>query len=195
MSLLVLAAVLLVASCGSKTPSPAASTPDWATSVCTALNAWTTSIGSAVDSVRPGSISITSLQSVADDVKSANQNLAYALKNVGEPNTSAGGQAKGSLDRFLRQATTEQDKISTAVNEAWGSIPLPDAIPTAAPVVLGSLKALGTAVSTTFGQLETLDAPGELSRAFKHASACHAENQANDPRGAPADRPRQAANR
>jgi hypothetical protein len=169
-----LAAVVLLAGCGSKATASRTSSADWAESVCTALTTWKTSIDSAAESLRAGTISITALQSASDQVNSANRNLAGTLANVGKPNTSAAGPAKQSLDRFVAQITTEQDRISTAVNEAWSSVPLPNAITTASPVVLGSLEALGTEVSETFNRLQTLDAPGELSSAFNQAGSCQA---------------------
>jgi hypothetical protein len=163
--MLVLAAVLLVAGCGGKSTNSPTSTADWTGSVCSALTAWKTSIRSTLDSLRAETISITSLQSASDEVKSANQTLADALKNAGEPNTRAGRKTNEALDKLLTQITTEQDRIDTAVNEAWSSIPLPTAIPTATPVVLGSFKALESAAPTTFEQLPS---------AFNRARACHA---------------------
>ena len=160
-SLSVLAAALLVAGCGGKSSTSTVSTADWAGSVCTALTTWKTSIDSTLRTLRSDPISITSLQTASDQVGSANKTLADTLEQAGKPDTSAGEKAMASLGRFQTQITAEQDKISTAVEEAFSAIPLPDAIPTAVPVVLGSFKALGTALRG-------------LSGAFDRAGACRA---------------------
>ena len=164
-----LAAALLFAGCGSKgTTTSTASTADWAGSVCTAITTWKASVNSAVDSVKSGSISKSSLQDAADQVKSADQTFADSIKNLDKPNTKAGSQAKQSLDQLSTDITTEQQKISTAIEGVTSVV----GIVTAAPVVLDSLKTMATDVSTTFKQLQTLDTSGELSSAFDQASAC-----------------------
>ncbi len=164
-----LVAALLVAGCGSKsTTTSTESTTDWAGSLCTAITTWKTSITSAVDSVKSGSVSKSSLQKAADQVKSANQTFADTVKGLGKPDTKAGAQAKDSLDQLSTNITTEQDKISTEIDGATSVV----GIITAAPVILDSLKTMGTDVTDTFKHLQTLDASGELSSAFDQASSC-----------------------
>ena len=164
-----LAAAVLFAGCGSKgTTTSTTSTADWAGSVCTAITTWKTSINSAVDSVQSGTISKSSLQDAAAQVKSADQTFADTVKNLSKPNTKAGAQAKQSLDQLSNDINTEQQKISSAID----GVTSVSGIIAAAPVVLGSLKTMATNVSTTFKQLQTLDTSGELSRAFDQASAC-----------------------
>jgi hypothetical protein len=164
-----LASALLFAGCGSKgTTTSTTSTADWAGSVCTAITTWKTSVNSAVDSVKSGTISKSSLQDAADQVKSADQTFADTVKGLGKPNTRAGSQAKQSLDQLSTDITTEQQKISTAID----GVTSVTGLLAAAPTVLDSLKTMATEVSTTFKQLQTLDASGELSSAFDQASAC-----------------------
>jgi hypothetical protein len=164
-----LAAGLLFVGCGSKgTTTSTTSAVDWAGSVCTAITTWKTSVNSAVESVTSGTISKSSLQDAADQVKSADQTFSDTVKNLGKPNTKAGAQAKQSLDQLSTDISTEQQKISTAIGGATGV----SAMVAAAPGVIGSLKTMATDVSTTFKQLQTLDASGELSSAFDQASAC-----------------------
>jgi len=166
-----LATALLCAGCGSKgTTTSTESTSDWAGNLCTAITTWKTSVNSAVDSVTSGGISKSSLQDAAAQVKAADQTLADTLKNLGKPDTKAGAQAKQSLDQLSTEISTEQQKISAAI----GGVTSVTGIVAAAPVVLDSLKTMGTDVSTTFKQLQSLDASGELSSAFDQASACQA---------------------
>jgi hypothetical protein len=164
-----LAAGLLFAGCGSKsTTTSTQSTADWAGSVCTAITTWKTSVNSAVTSVKNGNLSKSSIQDAADQVKSADQAFADTLKGLGKPNTKAGAQAKQSLDQLSTDISTEQQKISTAISGATSV----SGIVAAAPVVLDALKSMATDVSTTFKQLQTLDASGELSSGFSQATAC-----------------------
>jgi hypothetical protein len=166
-----LAAALLFAGCGSKgTTTSTESTADWAGNLCTAITTWKTSVNSAVDSVKSGGISKSSLQDSADQVKAADQTFADTLKNLGKPNTKAGAQAKQSLDQLSTDISTEQQKISAAIS----GVASVTGIVAAAPVVLASLETMSTDVSTTFKQLQSLDASGELSSAFDQASECQA---------------------
>ena len=169
-STLALAAVVLAAAgCGGKSATTTTtSTADWANGLCTAITTWKTSVDSAVGSVNGSNISKTSLQQAADRVKSANQAFADTIKGLGKPNTKAGAQAKQSLDQLSANVSSEQEKISSAVKGATSV----SGVIQAAPVVLGSLQTMASDVSTTVKQLQGLDAAGELSSAFKQASAC-----------------------
>jgi hypothetical protein len=162
------AALLLLTGCGSKSSSSSSATVDWANNLCTAITTWKTSVDSAVNSVNSGNVSKSSIQKAADQVKSSTQTFVDSIKNLGKPDTKAGAQAKTALDQLSTQISTERDKIDTATS----GITSVSGIIAAAPTVLGSLKTMRTDVSTTYKQLQTLDASGELSKAFKQASAC-----------------------
>jgi hypothetical protein len=163
---------LLLAGCGSKgtTTSTAstASTADWADGVCSAITTWKSSVTSAVDSAQSGTLSKDSLRKAADQVDSATKTFTDTVKGLGKPNTKAGAQAKQLLDDLSAQIDTERKKIDDAIGGATSV----SAILSAAPVVLGSLQAMGTDVTNTFKQLRALDASGELSTAFDESSAC-----------------------
>ena len=160
---------LLLAGCGSKgTTTSTASTADWADGVCSATTTWKSSVTSAVDSAQSGTLSKDSLQKAADQVDSATKTFTDTVKGLGKPNTGAGAQAKQLLDELSTQIDTERKKIDDAIGGATSV----SAILSAAPVVLGSLEAMGTDVTNTFKQLRALDASGELSKAFDQSSAC-----------------------
>ena len=164
-----LAAAFLAAGCGSKgSTTSTSSAVDWASGLCGAITTWRTSVTSAVDSVTSGSVSKASLQSAASKVKSANQAFADSLKNLGQPGTDSGAKAKDALDKLSTEIGNERDKINSAIS---GVTTLTGVI-AAAPIVLDSLKAMRTDVSTTFTELQAIDASGELSDAFKQASSC-----------------------
>jgi hypothetical protein len=162
------AALVLLAGCGGKSSPSGSATVDWANSLCSAITAWRTSVESAVNSVNSGNVSKSTLQKAADQVKSATQSFVGSVENLGKPETKAGAQAKTALDQLSTEISTERDKINTATS----GITSLSGIIAAAPTVLNSLKTMRTDVSTTYKQLQTLDASGELSNAFKQASAC-----------------------
>jgi hypothetical protein len=162
------AAVVLFTGCGSKSNSSTSATVDWANNLCTAITTWKTSVDSAVKSVNGGNVSKSSLRNAADEVESATETFVDSVKKLGKPKTTAGTQAKTALDQFSTQISNERDKI----NAATSGVTSVSGIIAAAPTVLESLKTMRTDVSTTYKQLQTLDASGELSKAFKQANAC-----------------------
>ena len=163
-----LAALVLLSGCGSKSNSSTSATVDWASNLCTAITTWKTSVDSAVNSVSSSNVSRSSLQKAADQVESATETFVDSLKKLGKPQTTAGAQAKTTLDQLSTQISSERDKIKTATSGVTSI----SGIIAAAPTVLESLKTMRTDVSTTYKQLQTLDASGELSKAFKQANAC-----------------------
>jgi hypothetical protein len=164
---LVLAAVLLVAGCGSKKSAP--QTPaDWANGVCNAGNTWVTSMKSSVNSVTSGSISKSSIQGAADDIKSATDTLESDLKALGKPNTTSGQQARDSLDQLSSELQTDVDSIKSAVN----SISSLSSATSAASTTKATLTKMKDQVSSTVTELKQLDVGGELQTAFKQSSAC-----------------------
>jgi hypothetical protein len=161
--------VLLLAGCGSKgTTTSTTSTVDWAGGVCSAVTTWQSSVSSAIDSVTNGNISKSSIQQAAHEVDSATKTFTDTVKGLGKPNTKAGAQAQQSLDQLSSEIAQERQKIDDAIGKATTL----SEIVTQAPVILDSLRAMRSDVSTTFKQLQTLDASGELASAFKQSSAC-----------------------
>jgi hypothetical protein len=172
----VLAAVLLAAGCGkSSTTTSTTSTTDWANSLCTAITTWKASVTSAVDSVKSGNISKSSLQTAAKQVETSTQTFADTVKGLGKPDTQAGDQAKKSLDQLSTQIDDGLKQIDDAVSGATSV----SGIISAAPVVLNTLKSMGSDVTTTYNQLQSLDASGELTDAFNQASACKTLNKSS----------------
>ena len=157
---------LLAAGCGSSKKPPSAA--DWANGVCTAMNTWTSAIKSSTDSLTSGGLSKDSLQSTADDIKSATESLESDLKDLGKPNTSAGQQAKDSVDQLSSDLKTDTDSIKAAVDGASGVRGIAAAVTT----ISTTLVTMGKQLVSTFNGLEQLDAKGELQTAFQQSSAC-----------------------
>ena len=164
---LVLVLVVLAAGCGSKSSQPT-STADWADGVCSAFTTWKSSITSSADSLKGGDLSQDSLQSTADDMKSATETLESDLKDLGKPDTQAGQQAKDSLDQLSSDLKTDTDSIQTAVDGVSDLSGVASAIAT----VSTTFATMQSQVISTFNSLEQLDAQGELQSAFEQSSAC-----------------------
>jgi hypothetical protein len=159
--------VALAAGCGSEKPK---TTTDWANGVCTAITTWRDATKSAADSVASGGISKDTLQSAADDAKSATETLESDLKDLGKPNTPAGQQAKDSVDQLTSELKTDANTIKAAVDAVSGV----SGVVTATTTVSTTLVTAGNQISTTFKGLQQLsaDTKGELQTAFQQSSAC-----------------------
>ena len=129
---------------------------------------WQAAITSAVGSVKSDPTK-AGLQTAAGDAKSATQTLASDLKGLGKPDTQGGQQAKDSLDKLSTSLQQDAATIETAVKGASGVSGVLNAVPT----TTAALATMGTAVKTTFADLQGLDAKGELKSAFASSSACN----------------------
>lgn len=169
---LVLAAtLLLVSACGkssSSSSSGSTSTADWANGLCTAITTWTSSIRKTGNSLRSGNLDQASLKQAATEFQTSTKQLADDLKALGKPDTSAGDQAKASVDKLAGEIQADADKIKSAVNGASGAAGVQQALTT----IAGTLTQMGSQLTTSFSELGSLDAKGELESAFKKAPAC-----------------------
>jgi hypothetical protein len=167
-AVLVLSAAVLVAGCGGDDDSETSSATEWADGVCSAVTSWTESLTSATQSLTDGGLSQDGLETAVDDVKDATSSLVDDLKDLGAPDTEAGQQAKESLDTLGDELSEEVDKIESAAEDASGASGVLSAVST----ISGTLVAMGNQVSSTFNELEQLDAAGELEDAFEQAESC-----------------------
>ncbi len=163
----VLGLAVLAGGCGGGDDTSA--TADWANDVCSAITTWTGSISAAATSIQSNP-SKGGLESVAGDVKESTQTFADDLKGLGKPDTEAGQKAKDSLDSLADELESSVDQIESSVQDAQGASGLLSAV----SVVSAALVTMGNEVSSTFQQLEQLDAQGELEDAFKQADSCSA---------------------
>jgi hypothetical protein len=162
----VLAAASLAAGCGSDEET--SSTTEWAGDVCTAVSTWADALRQTASSLQGGNISEDSLRSAADEAKSATDTLVDDLKGVGKPDTEAGAQAQDSIEKLGDELEKQADTIESAADDVSGV----SGVLTAVSTVTGALAAMGTQVSSTFDELNQLDATGELKQAFEDAAPC-----------------------
>ena len=159
----VLVAALLAAGCGSSDDETSGAS-DWASSVCSAVSTWKTSVSSAATSIQDGNLSENSLESAVDDVTDATKTLADDLKDAGRPDTADGQKAKDVVDQLADEIEDGAQKIGDAIDGAG----LLEAI----SAITGTLGTMGDQVGAAVDQLEQLDPAGELNDAFSNADEC-----------------------
>jgi len=165
-----LLAASLAAGCGGDDGGGDSSAAAWADDVCSAITTWSDSVTSTADSLRGGNLSEDAVKSAVDDLKSATSDFVDDVRGLGKPDTEAGDKAKESLDQLADDADENLSTIQSAVDNASGVSGLVQAV----TAVGTALSTMGTQISSTFTELEQLDAGGELEAAFKDADSCKA---------------------
>jgi hypothetical protein len=161
------AAVLLAAGCGSS-GSDTTPTQQWADSLCTAITTWQSSITDVANSLKGGNLTKDSLNTAADDVKSATNTFTDDLGNLGKPDTEAGKQAQESISQLQSDIKDDLQKIQDTVDGASGIAGIIQAVPT----ITATVSSAGTQISSTITTLQGLDAKGEIKSAFEQSSSC-----------------------
>ncbi len=164
---LVAALAFVAAGCGGKSQPAAVPTNDWANSVCGDLVTWTTTIKSLAKSIQSNPTK-AGLQDAVTQAQDATKTLSSSLKSLGKPDSSVGQQAKDDISQLSDELTADVDKIQSALKSASGVSGTLTAISTAS----ATLVTMGQQVSATFGQLQKLDAKGELEKAFSSSASC-----------------------
>jgi uncharacterized protein YoxC len=162
-------AVALAAGCGGGDDEESA-TATWADGVCSAITTWTDSITSAAESLSAegGGNVEERLETAVDDAREATDTLADDLEGLGPPDTEAGAQAEGAIDTLADEVQQGIERIEAAVDDVSGAS---EAL-TAVSTVSATLVTIGELVSSTFAELQQLDASGELEEAFQQADSC-----------------------
>jgi hypothetical protein len=154
---------VLAAGCGSdKSSSKDSSTTDWANGVCSAITNYRDSLTDAANAFK-GNVSKQGVDDALQAVQKATDSFVEEAKSLGKPNTDAGTQAKETLDTLSNQLNTDLDTVKGASGGG-----LVQSLST----VTGALSSAQSQVKTAFDQFQGLDVKGELSDAFKQASAC-----------------------
>ena len=145
-----------------------ASASEWADGVCSAITTWTESITSAADSLSEGGVDEDSLRDTADDLESSTRDFVDDLRGLGRPETEGGEEAQQALDDLATDVEEGVETMKSAVDDASGTAGVVQAI----TAVGTALSTLANQVSSTFEELEGLDAEGELEQAFTDADSC-----------------------
>jgi hypothetical protein len=171
--LLAIGAASIAGGCGDDESSSGTTTTEWADNLCSAITTWTNSVKSAGESLEGGNLSKESLTSAADDITSATGTFADDLKGLGTPDTEAAQQAQDSIDQLSSDIETNVNEIESAIDNASGVSGTSAAITT----ITRTLSTMSGRVSSTFSDLEGLDASAELEEAFREADSCSSLTQ------------------
>lgn len=150
---------LAVSGCGGGDDTSA--TDEWAGDLCSSFTTWTDAAESATKSI-PSNPSADGLRSAVDDMKQATETLSDDLQGLDRPDTEAGQQAEEAIDELASNLDSGLDEIES---ESSGGL-------AALTTLSATLTTLAGQVSSTFDQLQQLDAAGELQNAFENADSC-----------------------
>jgi ABC-type transporter Mla subunit MlaD len=161
-------AIPLATGCGGDDDGGSSATTEWADGVCTAISTWGDSITATGESLRAGATDADDLRTAVDEFEDATQTFVDDLRELGRPDTEAGDEAQEALEQLADDVDENVSKISEAVEEAEGVSEIVEA----ATSVSGTLSTMGQQLSSTFAELQQLEAADELEEAFRDADAC-----------------------
>ena len=145
------------------------STSEWADDLCSSIVDWTDSVSSATTSLKDDGLSEESVKSAVDDVGGATETFVDNVKGLGAPDTEAGQKAKESIDKLANNLDDDLAEIKAAAN--YFSIGVSGAA-SAITKISQTLSMMSQQLSSTFSELEQLDAQGELADAFEQSDSC-----------------------
>ena len=150
------------------------STADWASTVCTDVGEWKSSITSLAD-VSSGSLTKDSLQQKLDDAKSATDTLVSQLKDLGKPDLAASDELQQQLDSSADQLQASYQSLQSQAQDAL-SADNPAAFLQGLAKLAPQFGQLLNEIKTTIENLRSSDAAGsaktELQQAFDDSASC-----------------------
>ena len=158
-----LVASLAVSGCGSSSKSTTPQAVTWADGVCSAVTSYKASLADAASTLESGQISKPAIKEAATHVKSATQDFTATLRDLGKPGTTAGQQARTTLDGLSSSLQTEAQRIQESTSESTLS---------AVSVASTALLNAQSQVTAAWDKLKVLDPKGELHDAFSKAESC-----------------------
>ena len=146
----VAALALVAVGCGGDdSDSDTDPTAAWASDFCTAITTWTDELQTVTSQFSDTSnLSQDGLESAADDVKGATEDLVDELRGLGAPETEGGEEIRSALDSLSTTLETESASIEETVEGISGLTGIPSAI----TAVTTSLSAMGNAFAATLKQ-------------------------------------------
>jgi hypothetical protein len=163
----VVAALLLAVAAGCGGDDENDATQQWASSVCTDLNDWVTSIQSTVKELTDKGLSMqkSDVQAAVDDAQTATDDLVSELKNLDVPDDSAAQEAKGELEQLGNEVQEQVDNVKEASASNTGAVQL-------AQTVASAVSASAAEAKSTFETIQSLDAGEDVKQAFEDAESC-----------------------
>ncbi len=158
-----LAALLVASGCGSTDKSTTPQAVTWADGVCSAVTTYKSALGDTAATLKGGQLSKSAVHDAVKSVQSATQDFTATLRDVGKPGTTAGAQAKATLDGLA----SDLQKNAQTIRESTSGTAL-----SAASVTSTTLLTAQSQVTAAFDKLTALDPKGELHDAFSKAQSC-----------------------
>jgi hypothetical protein len=167
-------AAMLVASlagCGDSSDDEGPSATDaWADDVCSSVQDWTGTLSTARDTLSDtSSLSADSIRSTVSDVSRATETFVSDLKNVGAPDTEAGGQAEQELQTLSANLAEQAQVIEDATSKQPAGL---DSMLAEVSTVTGAVGKMVSDAQTAVANIRGLDGAQELEDAFTSAPTC-----------------------
>jgi hypothetical protein len=146
----------------------------WASSVCTSLGTWKSSIESLAD-VSAGSLNADTLDQKIGDAEEATSTLVSELKGLGAPDLESADELQQQVSVVADEVRTSVDALEAAAQEASDADSPQDflaALAKLAPQFQALLEAVSSAVDELKGSDVVGDAKDELQQAFENAEPC-----------------------
>jgi hypothetical protein len=162
--LIAIAGALLVAGCGD---SDDGSSDDWAANVCAEVDEWVDEVDATFESLaeRGSQLDEDDVQTAADRVTEATDELEAGLDDLGPPETEESRQARQELESLGDALRGHVDEIEGAL--AGDREPLE-----AVAAVATAFAAAANDLQRSLDTLERLDPGGELAEDFRTADEC-----------------------
>ncbi len=169
LSAAVAALALVATGCGGSDSSDEDPTAAWASGFCSAVTSWTDELQTVTSQFSDTSnLSQDGLQSAADDVTSATEQLVDDLRGLGSPETESGDEVRSALDSLSTTLESEAANIEETVEGISGLTGIPSAI----TAVTTSLSAMGSAFASTLQTIQDADVRDELQTALEDSPEC-----------------------
>ena len=172
-------AAIVVAAVVARVTEDDSGSPDtsaWASSVCTSLSDWQSSITALAD-VSGGELTKESLQEKLDTAQTATQQLITELKDLGPPDLEAGDALKEQLDAAADGLESSYESLTSGAQDALDA-DSPAAFLQGLAALAPEFQNLLDQIRTTLTDLENAnvaeDAKTELQQAFGQAESCQA---------------------
>jgi len=172
-------AVVVLAAVIARVTEDDSGSPDtsaWASSVCTSLSDWRSSITALAD-VSGGELTKESLGEKLDTAQTATEQLVTELKDLGPPDLEAGDELKQQLDAAADGLEASYNSLKTGAQAALDA-DTPTAFLQALAALAPEFQKLLDQIRTTVTDLQNAnvaeDAKTELQQAFADAESCQA---------------------
>ena len=172
-------AAIVVAAVVARVTEDDSGSPDtsaWASSVCTSLSDWQSSITALAD-VSGGELTKESLQEKLDTAQTATQQLITELKDLGPPDLEAGDALKEQLDAAADGLESSYESLTSGAQDALDA-DSPAAFLQGLAALAPEFQKLLDQVRGTVADLENANVPeeakAELQQAFADAESCQA---------------------